>query len=73
MSQNPEVNLNLKEPVPAKICVRNVKNPMPRQNRTVTVSHVWTVASGFTNCALCMAIVAIPVVSNLFEKKKENK
>jgi hypothetical protein len=72
MSQNQEVNVNQKQPVPVKICEPNVKNTSPRYNRTVTGSDVWTVASSFTRCALCMAIVAIPVVNNLFKKKQGN-
>jgi hypothetical protein len=67
------VNVNQKQPVPVKICEPNVKNTSPRYNRTVTGSDVWTVASGFMSCALCMAIVAIPVVNNLFENNKETK
>jgi hypothetical protein len=74
MSQNQEVTMNQKQPVPVKICAPDVKNHIPRQNRTVTGSDVWTAASGFMSCALRVAIVAIPVVSSLFEKKnKETK
>jgi len=69
MSQNQEVTMNQKQPVPVKICAPDVKNHIPRQNRTVTGSDVWTAASGFMSCALRVAIVAIPVVSSLFEKK----
>jgi hypothetical protein len=71
MSRNQEVKINLKQPFPAKICAPNVKNPMLRQNRTVTGSDVWTIASGFMSSALCMVIVAIPVLSNLFEKTRK--
>jgi hypothetical protein len=69
MSQNQEVNMNQKQSVQAKIFAPTVKNPRPQQNRTVTGSNVWNVTSGFMSCALHMAIVAIPVVSNLFKKK----